>query len=159
MNRLSYRLAVGVAASLAMALAGCGTAGTSGTPGTSPPTAASPATNGLEHQTAAQVAQASHAAFQAATSVHVRGTFYTDRRTEKFDLRYEGGSARGTFTVNGATIQIITVGDKAYLKAGKRGWQAMGNPDTRGLPVNTWVSVGSAQQMLTRFRGSRWPPN
>jgi hypothetical protein len=160
MNRLAYRSAAAAAATLIVAVAGCGATGTS-TPAASKPAAsgssaashptASPATNGLEHQTAAQVAQAAHAAFQAATSVHTHGTFYTDRRTETFDLRYEGDSARGTFTVNGATIQIITVGDKAYLKADKRGWKAMGNPDTRGLPVNTWVSAGSAGQMLTPF--------
>lgn len=151
MNRLSYRLAAAVAAGLAVTLAGCGAAGTSGTAGTSPPTAARPATNGLEKQTATQVAQAAHAAFTSAKSVHVRGTFFTVHRTEKFDLRYEGSAATGTFTVNGATIRIITVGGRAYLKADKRGWEAMGNPDTQSLPVNKWVRSGSAKQMLTPF--------
>jgi hypothetical protein len=157
MNRLSCRLAAAVAAGVIVALAGCGTAGTSGTAGTtstagtSPPPAARPATSGLETQTAAQVARAAHAAFTSAKSVHVRGTFFTDRRTEKFDLRYHGGAVSGTFTVNGAAIQIITVGDRAYLKADKRGWEAMGNPDTQNLPVNKWVRSGSAEQMLTPF--------
>jgi hypothetical protein len=98
------------------------------------------------------VAQAAEAAFKAAKTVHVRGTFLADGRTEKFDLRYEGGSTSGTFTVNGATIQMVTVGDTAYLKADKRGWAAMGNPpDTQGLLANKWVKSGSARDMLTPF--------
>jgi hypothetical protein len=161
MNRLSYRSAAAAAATLIVALTGCSTAGT-GTPTASKPAtsgstaasypAASPATNGLEHQTAVQVAQAAEAAFKAAKTVHVRGTFLADGRTEKFDLRYEGDSTSGTFTVNGATIQMITVGDTAYLKADKRGWAAMGNPpDTQGLLANKWVKSGSARDMLTPF--------
>lgn len=151
MNRLSYRLAAAVAAGLVVSLAACGTAGTSGTARTTPPVVASPATNGLANQTATQVERAAHAAFTSAKSVHVTGTFNTDRRTEKFDLRYEGDAASGTFTVNGATIKIITVGNRAYLKTDKRGWKAMGNPDTQGLPVSKWVRSGSAEQMLAPF--------
>jgi hypothetical protein len=161
MNRLSFRSAAAAAATLIVTLAGCGTTGT-GAPAASKPAtsgstaasypAASPATNGLEHQTAAQVAQAAEAAFRAAKTVHVRGTFLADGRTEKFDLHYEGGSTSGTFTVNGAAIQMVTVGDTAYLKADKRGWAAMGNPpDTQGLLANKWVKSGSARDMLTPF--------
>lgn len=145
MNRRIYRLTAGLAGCLAVVLAGCGTAGTS------PQTAPRPATNGLENQNAAQVAQAAHAALQAAASVHVRGTFFTAHRTENFNLRYQGRSASGTFTVNGAPIHVITAGNKAYLKANQRGWQAMGNPDTASLRVNQWVRVGSARQTLTPF--------
>ncbi len=108
--------------------------------------------NGLENQTAARVAQAAEAAFKAAKTVHVRGTFLADGRTETFDLRYEGGSTSGMFTVHGADIQIVTVGDNAYLKADKRGWAAMGNPpDTQGLLADKWVKSGSARDMLTPF--------
>jgi hypothetical protein len=47
---------------------------------------------------------------------------------------------------------MITVSDTAYLKAGKRGWAAMGNPpDTQGLLANKWVKSGSATDMLTPF--------
>jgi len=114
MSGRAYRLVVaGVAASLAVVLVSCGSSGTSSQ------TARGPATNGLENQAAAQVAQAAHAALKTATSVHVRG--------------------------------IITAGDRAYLKADKRGWRAMGNPDTTGLPLHQWVTAGPARQMLTPF--------
>lgn len=161
MNCLTYRSAATAAAALIVALVGCGTAGTStpaaSKPATSGSTAAShptasPATNGLEDQTAAKVAQAADTAFKAAKTVHVQGTFLADGRTEKFDLRYEGGSTSGMFTINGATIHMVTVGNNAYLKAGKHGWAAMGNPpDTQGLLAGKWVKSGSAKQMLTPF--------
>jgi hypothetical protein len=167
MNRLTCRLAAGAALALAVALTACGSTKTNG-PAASAPTAssptasraaapssqpaASPATNGLEKQTAAQVAQAAGGAFKAAKTVHVKGTFLPDGVTEKFDLRYAGGSTSGTFTIRGATIHMITVGDTAYLKADKRGWAAMGNPpDTQALLANKWIKSGSAQQMLTTF--------
>lgn len=145
MNRHIYRLTAGLAGCLAVVLAGCGAAGSS------PRTAPRPAASGLESQTAAQVAQAAYSALKAAASVHVRGTFFTAHRTENFNLRYQGRSASGTFTVNGAPIHVITAGHKAYLKAGQRGWQAMGNPGTAGLAVNQWVRAGSARQTLAPF--------
>jgi hypothetical protein len=161
MNRLAYRSAAAAAATLIAAVTGCGATGTSAPAASKPATSgsaaashptASPATNGVENQTAAKVAQAADAAFKAAKSVHVRGTFLADGRTEKFNFRYAGGSTSGTFTVNGATIHMVTVGDNAYLKASKHGWAAMGNPpDTQGLLANKWVKSGSAKQMLTPF--------
>jgi len=157
MNRHAGRLTAGLAGCLAIVLAGCGAAGTSSQTTPRPATngvenqTTRPATNGLESQTAAQVARAANTALKAAASVHVRGTFYTAHRTENFNLRYEGGSASGKFTVNGAPIKVIAAGGSAYLKAGQRGWQAMGNPDTAGLPVNQWVRVGSARQTLAPF--------
>jgi hypothetical protein len=161
MNSLAYRSAAAASATLIVALVGCGTTGTN-TPAASRPAAtgstasshatASPATSSLENQTAAQVAQVADAAFKAAKSVHVRGTFLADGRTEAFDLRYEGSATSGTFTVNGATISMITIGDNAYLKADKRGLAAMGNPpDTQGLLANKWMKSGSATDMLTPF--------
>ena len=107
MNRHAGRLTAGLAGCLAIVLAGCGAAGTSSQTTPRPATngvenqTTRPATNGLESQTAAQVARAANTALKAAASVHVRGTFYTAHRTENFNLRYEGGSASGKFTVNG----------------------------------------------------------
>lgn len=161
MKGLAYRSAAATAATVIIALTGCSTAETS-TPTASRPAAsgstasshatASPATNSLENQTAARVAQMADAAFKAAKTVHVRGTFLADGRTEAFDLRYEAGATSGTFTVSGASISMVTVGDNAYLKADKRGLAAMGNPpDTQAVLANKWVKSGSATDMLTPF--------
>ncbi len=167
MNRLAYRSAATAAAILIAALAGCGIIGTS-TPAVSKPAAnsstghghptgashptASSATNGLEHQSAAKVAQAADAAFTAAKTVHVRGTYLADGRTERFNLSYGNGSASGTFTINGAAIHIVTVGDHTYLMTGRRGWAVMGDPpDTQRLLANKWVKSSSIKVMPTAF--------
>ena len=68
------------------------------------------------------------AALTAASSVHVRGTFTADRRGERFDMRFEGNSASGSFTFKGAPVQTVTYGGSMYMKAGTDGWTAMGNP-------------------------------
>jgi hypothetical protein len=155
MNGLTRQLTLGAAVALALTLAGCGSAGTtspksSGTASSHAVT--SPATNGLENQTAAKVTQAAGAALKAAKTVHVRGTFLTNTGTEKFDLRYQGGSTSGTFTVHGVTIHLITVGGKAYLKASKHGWAIMGNPpDSQSMLAGKWVRTGTAREMLTPF--------
>jgi hypothetical protein len=107
-----------------------------------------------------RLAQAAHAAFLREASTSAGPSIrYTDRRTEKFDLRYEGGAARGTFTVNGVTIHIITVGHRACLKADQHGWQAVGNPDTQNLPVNRWIRSGRPSRCSPRSRWLHWPPS
>jgi hypothetical protein len=167
MNRLACRSAAIAAGALIVALAGCGITGTStpavskpvadGSTTASDPTAAShprssSASNGLERQTAAGVAKAADAAFEAAKTVHVRGTFLADGQPEKFNLSYESGSASGTFTINGAAIHIIAVGGHTYLMTNKRGWAVMGYPrDTQRMLANKWVKSGFAKGILTPF--------
>ena len=73
----------------------------------------------------------------------MRGTFTADRRGERFDMRFEGNSASGSFTFKGAPVQMVTYGGSMYMKAGTDGWTAMGNPrNTAGMMAG---------------RGSGWP--
>ena len=65
-----------------------------------------------------QATRAALAALTAASSVHVRGTFTADRRGERFDMRFEGNSASGSFTFKGAPVQTVTYGGSMYMKAG-----------------------------------------
>ena len=146
------RLAAG-AALLALSVVACGTTGTSGTGtgGATPrATASGPVGNGVATMPAGQAARAALAALIAASSVHVRGTFTAGGRGERFDMRFEGNSASGSFTFKGAPIQTVTYGGSMYMKAGTDGWTAMGNPrNTAGMMAGRWFKVGpgSAQQM------------
>ena len=146
------RLAAG-ATLLALSVVACGTTGTSGTGtgGATPRAAASgPAGNGVAKMPAGQAARAALAALTAASSVHVRGTFTADRRGERFDMRFEGNSASGSFTFKGAPVQTVTYGSSMYMKAGTDGWTAMGNPpNTAGMMAGRWFKVGpgSAQRI------------
>ena len=146
------RLAAG-AALLALSVVACGTTGTSGTGtgGATPRAIASgPVGNGVAKMPAGQAARAALAALTAASSVHVRGTFTADRRGERFDMRFEGHSASGSFTFKGAPVQTVTYGGSMYMKAGTDGWTAMGNPrNTAAMMAGRWFKVGpgSAQRM------------
>ncbi|HEX8008728.1 MAG TPA: hypothetical protein VF482_20135 [Trebonia sp.] len=94
-----------------------------------------------------QAARAALAALTSVRSVRVTGTFPANGRTERFDLRFAGmTAANGSFTVNGAAIQMITCNGALYLKAGQDGWAAMGNPaGTAGMMTGQWFKVSSAQ--------------
>ena len=112
---------------------------------TAPATSTAPAANGLEKMSAARVTHAAASAFTAAKSVRVRGTMVLGGRSERFDLRFEGKSARGSYTVKGAVIHTIVVGNDEYLKAGTDGWEAMGNPpDAAAAMADQWFKVSSA---------------
>lgn len=149
MNRWTIRAGAG-AALLALAVTGCGGAGhtSSGTGRTAPPaTASTPAANGVAAMPADQATRAALAALTSARSVDVAGTFAANGRSERFDLRFAGSSAAdGSFTVNGAAVQVVTCDGAMYLKAGQDGWAAMGNPaGTAGMMAGRWYKVSSAQ--------------
>lgn len=148
MNRWTIHAGAG-AALLALAVAACGGAGHSG--GTGPaapqPAASTPAGNGVTAMRADQATQAALTGLTSARSVHVAGTFTADGRSERFDMRFAGNSAAdGSFTMNGAPIQVVNCDGAMYLKAGQDGWTAMGNPaGTAGMMAGRWFKVGSAQ--------------
>lgn len=155
MNRRIIRAGVGTAL-LAFAVAACGGAGhggsgTSGSSGASrstpQATAGTPAANGVGQMRADQAARAALAALTSVRSVRVTGTFPANGRSERFDLRFAGRTAaNGSFTLNGAAIQMITCDGAMYLKAGQDGWAAMGNPaGTTGMMAGRWFKVSSAQ--------------
>lgn len=155
MNRRTIRAGVGTAL-LALAVAACGSAwhsgsganGSSEAGGSTPQaTAGAPAANGTGKMRADQAAQAALAAFTSVRSVRVAGTFPANGRTERFDLRFAGRTAaNGSFTLNGAAVQVITCDGAMYLKADQDGWAAMGNPaGTVGMMAGRWFKVSSAQ--------------
>lgn len=129
---------------------GCGSAGHSGsgTGGAAPKPATSTQTaNGAAGIRADQATRAALAALTSARSVHVTGMFPANGRSERFDLRFAGSSAAsGSFTLNGAPVQVVTCDGAMYLKAGQDGWAAMGNPaGTAGMLAGRWFKVSSAQ--------------
>jgi hypothetical protein len=155
MNRLTCRLAAGAALALAVTLTGCGGTKTNG-PAASGPTAsgtaassqpaASPATNGLEKQTPAQVMRQAGTALNAAKSVHIRGYAMTNGQREPLDLRIEGAATSGILFVTGARVNMIMVGKDLYFKTDKQGWDAMGAPPgTSSMMAGRWVKVTSSQ--------------
>lgn len=142
MNRWTIHAGAG-AALLALAVAACGGAGHSSA---TQPAVSTPAGNGVAAMRADQATQEAVAALTSARSVHVAGTFTATGHSERFDMRFAGNSAAdGSFTMNGAPIQVINCDGAMYLKAGQDGWTAMGNPaGTAGMMAGRWFKVGAA---------------
>jgi hypothetical protein len=125
MNRDARSIAV--VAALATLLTGCG----GGTP-----------TNGLEEKSAAQVQQDAAAAIRAAKSVHVTGTTIADGTPAQVDLRIQDGSSTGTITLGGAELEIIRVGDDAYVKGDEEALEGLGLPPDMLRPsANRWLKL------------------
>lgn len=144
-SRHLARLSV-IVALIAVAVSGCG--GGAKTVGTKPSTAVSTttATNGLEHKSAAQVEAAAAAALKAARSVRVTGTGHSDGRLLQVDLRFQGTSSTGTIEMDGATLQITSIGTDTYVKADQRAWQVLGAPAAvQRLAGGRWVKLGGQQ--------------
>lgn len=149
MNRRTIRAGAGTAL-LALAVAACGGTGhSSGGAGGSTPraTADTPAASSVGKMRADQEARAALAALTSVRDVRVTGTFPANGRSERFDLWFAGRAvANGSFTLNGAAVQVITCNGAMYLKADQDGWAAMGNPaDMAGMMAGRWFKVSSAQ--------------
>jgi hypothetical protein len=57
------------------------------------------------------------AAFKAASSVHVTGNITQGSSTTRVDLQLGSSGGKGTITVSGATVQILSVGGSTYFQA------------------------------------------
>lgn len=152
MKHLSLRLAV-VGVLVALAPAGCGGGSKTSQTQTKAPTTSRPATNGLEHKSAAQVLQAAAAALKTAKSVHVRSMGVSDQgKPVQLDLRLQGRSGSGTIEQQGTKLAVITVGDDTWLKGDQRAWKQLGAPP-EALPrlAGRWVKATPQQKDLAGF--------
>jgi hypothetical protein len=115
------------AALLALGLAVAGTAacGEDGapSPGSSASAAASAATNGIDTLPAEKALAAAKTAYLKAATVRVRGTVVDGGTKVGLDLRTAlNGDTRGTLRVDGATINVLTIGKDAWFSGDRKFW-------------------------------------
>ena len=142
-HRLGTRLAGGLTAGLAaLLLAGCG--GSDEAPAAAASSSVVPSSSAApssESRTGAEVAAAAADALEQAGSAHVAGTIGTDAG-QSLDLQLQGEDVLGSITMDGQTIQLLTVGGVSYLQAGADFWTASGVPaDAVGQLDGQWVIV------------------
>jgi hypothetical protein len=109
---------------LVLGLAVAGTAAC-GEDGASPGGAgsASPATNGIDTLPAEKALAAAKAAYLKAATVHVRGTVADGGTDISLDLRTAlNGDSQGTLRLDGATIQVLTIGKNAWFSGDRKFW-------------------------------------
>jgi len=113
--------AIAMAALVTLATTACG-----GAPTTSRTTATSGiTTNGLEKKSPADVLLEAAAALKAAKSVHIVAT---SAGAGHVDMRLQGGSSTGTFTLSGAQLKFTIIGSDGYVKANQAGLKQFGVP-------------------------------
>jgi hypothetical protein len=111
-----------------LALAGCG--GSGGAPAGAAPTTATVAENGVARLAPADILARSKAALAKATSVHVVGRLTDGGQQLRFDLHIHGvDGGYGTLFVQGHRMEVVRVGQTAYVKADAGFWsRELGNP-------------------------------
>ncbi|MFE0251980.1 hypothetical protein [Streptomyces sp. NPDC059010] len=79
-------------------------------------------TNGVGKLPAAEIQRKSRAAADSATAVRLSGSVATSGRTYRLDMRLKADGATGSVTAQGATFQLLRIGEQLYLKADAGFW-------------------------------------
>jgi hypothetical protein len=110
-------------------LAGCG-GGSSG--------------NGEASKSASQILADSKAAAKDASSVHVHGTIVSDGRPLKIDLRIDGSKGgKGTLTINGSNVDLVRIGDTAYIRGSEAFYRQVAGPAAAALLKGKWLKASA----------------
>ncbi len=109
--------------------------------------------NGIAAKPAASIAVAAGKALNNAKTVHVSGTVHSGGQTIAIDMSIVSGKgARGTMTLAGHAVQVVTVGPKLYLKAGTAFWQHFAG-SLAALVAGKWLQVATATTGASSFAG------
>ena len=120
------RLLLTGVASVALLTAGCGKSGSE--------------SNGEADKSAKEIVADAKAAAKKASSVHFSGSIVESGTPLKVDIKIDGvrGGA-GSLTIQGAPVEIVRVGDLAYLKASKAFYRRIAGPVAAQLLNGKWL--------------------
>ncbi|MDH6628157.1 hypothetical protein M2271_005989 [Streptomyces sp. LBL] len=79
-------------------------------------------TNGVGKLPAAQIQSRTRSAAESAPAVRLSGNVVAGGRTYKLDMRLKSDGASGSVTAEGATFQLLRVGEALFLKADGDFW-------------------------------------
>jgi hypothetical protein len=119
------------AVALVALLAGCGGGG--GSSG-----------NGEADKSASQILADAKAAARNASSVHVHGTINTNGRPLKIDLRIDSSKGgKGTLTINGSNVDLVRIGDTAYIRGSEAFYRQVAGPAAAALLKGKWLKASA----------------
>ena len=134
----ALRAALGGVLLGALVLTGCGGSGTKD--------------NGVSSLSAKDVVSKSQAAAKDATSVHVKGTVVSEGQTVAIDMRLKKDvGAKGTVSVGNSPVEILRVGDAAYLKASKDFWTQVANATVGAKLADKYVKGSTNDATFKSF--------
>ncbi|WP_367320975.1 hypothetical protein [Streptomyces sp. HUAS ZL42] len=79
-------------------------------------------TNGIGKLPPAEIQSKTRAAAETAAAVRLAGSVVAGGKTYKLDMRLKAGGGSGSVTAEGATFQLLRVGEQLYLKADAEFW-------------------------------------
>ncbi|MEU8970211.1 hypothetical protein AB0D11_13175 [Streptomyces monashensis] len=120
-------------------------------------------TNGVGKLPAEQIQTRTRAAADGAAAVRLAGTVVTSGRTYQLDMRLKADGGTGSVTAQGATFQLLRVGQQLYLKADSDFWSHAsgsggdggdgGGDGTAGKLNGKYVKVPQTDPAYQRFSG------
>lgn len=123
---MGRRLPLALLLSLVAILAGCGGSGSSGE----------------ASKSVSEILADARQAALSAESVHISGTIHDAGQTIGLDLTLGKGDGGGTMTIQGSKVDVIRVGNTAYLRAGAPFYQQVGAGAAAGrLLAGKWLKL------------------
>lgn len=83
-------------------------------------------TNGVGKLPPAEIQRKTRTAADSTEAVRLSGSVVTSGRTYKLDMRLKADGATGSVTAQGATFQLLRIGQRLYLKADAGFWSDAG---------------------------------
>jgi hypothetical protein len=135
-------LRIAALAAVAVLLAGCGGGGGSGGDD-----------NGVADKSATEIVAASKTAAQGADSVRVQGDIKSDNQTVSIDLRVASEKgATGNIKINDKQVDIVVIGDNAYLHADDAFWTEFGGGLAVAKLINgRWIKAPTSNPAFSQF--------
>ena len=144
------RVGTGVLVTLTL---GVGAAACSSSPASnSSGSGGSGASNGEAAKTATQILADAQKATGAASSVHIAGSFKSGSDTVALDFVATPARSGGSFTDNGATLDLVTAGTNVYLKGSAASFTKLAGSSAAGrLLGDRWLQTTTSNADFGSF--------
>ncbi|UED88350.1 hypothetical protein K4G22_09040 [Streptomyces profundus] len=86
-------------------------------------------TNGVDELSPDEIEETARTAAAEATSVRLSGTVVADGASYRLDMRLGPDGAVGEVSAEGATFELLRVGDEMYMRADAAFWETEGIPE------------------------------
>ena len=141
------------AGALVMVVLGAGAAACSSSPSTSTSgSGGSGASNGEAAKTATQILADAQKATAAASSVHIAGSFKSGSDNVALDFVATPARSGGSFTDNGATLELVTAGTNIYLKGSAASFTKLAGSSAAGqLLGDRWLQTTTSNANFGTF--------